>query len=234
MGINISEIKNLKLKEIANLVDKSYDGKTRDNGMIDDCELSIFIDSSKTLGMEAECTELLGLTKQNVKAEQEKATSNEIQKTVVNDEDKEEEKLSLTELKDRIAFQKSKIRQLMVDIYGKSYLESTPRTSEINLPIRFLKGAGATAGFFGIPILIGNLLGEGLIPSRTELKVWGCILGGLTLLGAAIGTGDAYLQNCSLREAKENEKKHPELMEQLNEARQELEKLQKRYDEYTW
>ena len=229
MGINISEIKNLKLQEIANLVDKSYDGKTRDNGMIDDCELSIFIDSSKKLGMESECTELLRQTKQNVKAEQEKATSNEIQKTVVKDE--EEEELSLTELKDRIAFQKSKIRQIMVDIYGKSYLESTPRTSEINLPIRFLKGAGATAGFFGIPFLVANVLCES---ERSDWKVWGCILGAITLVGAAIGTGDAYLQNCSLREAKENEKKHPELMKQLDEARQELENLQKKYDEYSW
>ena len=229
MGINISEIKNLKLKEIANLVDKSYDWKTRDNGMIDDCELSIFIDSSKTLGMEAECTELLGLTKQNVKAEQEKATSNEIQKTVVKDE--EEEELSLTELKERIAFQKSKIRQLMVDIYGKSYVESTPRTSEINLPIRFLKSAGATAGFFGIPILVANVLCES---ERSDWKVWGCILGAITLVGSAFGTLEACGRNASFREAKENEKKHPELMKQLDEARQELENLQKRYDEYSW
>ena len=77
MGINISQIKNQNLKELASLVDNSFNGKTRGNGVIDDCEVSVFIDKAKKFGMESECTEILGLSKttqknnvQNVKAEQ--------------------------------------------------------------------------------------------------------------------------------------------------------------------
>ena len=63
MEINISQIKNQKLRELATLVDNSFNGKTRGNGMIDNCELSVFIDKAKTAGMESECSELLGFSK---------------------------------------------------------------------------------------------------------------------------------------------------------------------------
>lgn len=56
-------IKNQKLRELATLVDNSFDGKTRGNGMIDNCELSVFIDKVKTAGMESECSELLCFSK---------------------------------------------------------------------------------------------------------------------------------------------------------------------------
>lgn len=62
MGINISQIKNQNLKELASLVDNSFDGKTRGNGMIDDCELSVFIDKAKKSRMGAECAQVLGLS----------------------------------------------------------------------------------------------------------------------------------------------------------------------------
>ena len=61
MGIHISQIKNQNLKELASLVDNSFNGKTRGNGMIDDCELSVFIDKAKKFGMGAECAQVLGL-----------------------------------------------------------------------------------------------------------------------------------------------------------------------------
>ena len=63
MEINISQIKNQKLRELATFVDNSFNGKTRGNGMIDNCEQSVFIDKAKTAGMESECLELLGFSK---------------------------------------------------------------------------------------------------------------------------------------------------------------------------
>ena len=232
MGINISEIKNQNLKELASLVDNSYDGKTRGNGMIDDCELSVFIDKAKTLGMETECSEMLGLAvttnksnTQNVKAEPEVASS---KKTV------EKSEVNLVELKEKIAQKKSEIALITEKIYGYNYSQ-TGIPKENSYAKGTLKGLGygATAGtFFGALGAFGHIFDIGA-PSLTECaKVGGKITVAITLLGTALGAIGTHINNSNARKATENEQKHPELMNKLKEAQQELKDLQKQYNEY--
>ena len=86
MGIKISQIKNQNLKELATLVDNSFNGKTRSNGVIDDCEVSVFIDKAKKFGMGAECAQVLGLgnvTQQNKVIKNQQTNKITIRKPVV-------------------------------------------------------------------------------------------------------------------------------------------------------
>ena len=61
MGIKISEIKNQALRELAQNIDNSSSGKAKGNGIIDDTELSLFIENSKKTNLQTECAEVLGL-----------------------------------------------------------------------------------------------------------------------------------------------------------------------------
>lgn len=232
MGINISEIKNQNLKELASLVDNSYDGKTRGNGMIDDCELSVFIDKAKTFGMETECSEMLGLAvttnksnTQNVKAEPEVASS---KKTV------EKSEVNLVELKEKIAQKKSEIALITEKIYGYNYSQTgIPKENRYAKGTLKGLGYGAAAGtLFGALGAFGHIFDIGA-PSLTECaKVGGKIAVAITLLGTALGAIGTHINNSNARKAKENEQKHPELMNKLKEAQQELKDLQKQYNEY--
>lgn len=232
MGINISEIKNQNLKELATLVDNSYDGKTRGNGMIDDCELSVFIDKAKTFGMETECSEMLGLAvttnksnTQNVKAEPEVASS---KKTV------EKSEVNLVELKEKIAQKKSEIALITEKIYGYNYSQ-TGIPKENSYAKGTLKGLGygAAAGtLFGALGAFGHIFDIGA-PSLTECaKFGGKMALAITFLGTAFGAFCTYINNSNAREATKNEQKHPELMNKLKEAQQELKALEKQYNEY--
>ena len=232
MGINISEIKNQNLKELASLVDNSYDGKTRGNGMIDDCELSVFIDKAKTFGMETECSEILGLAvttnknnTQNVKAEPEVASS---KRTV------EKSEVNLVELKEKITQKKSEIALITEKIYGYNYSQ-TGIPKENSYAKGTLKGLGygAAAGtLFGALGAFGHIFDIGA-PSLTECaKFGGKMALAITFLGTALGAFCTYINNSNARKATENEQKHPELMNKLKEAQQELKALQKQYNEY--
>ena len=232
MGISIAEIKNQNLKELASLVDNSYDGKTRGNGMIDDCELSVFIDKAKTFGMEKECSEILGLSvttnkndAKNVKAEPEVANS---KKTVAKSE------VNLVELKEKIAQKESEIALITEKIYGIDY-SKTGIPKENSYAKETLKGLGygAAAGtLFGAAVAFGSLF-EFNAPSLTECaKSGGKAFAAIALLGTALGAICTHINNSDARKATENEKKHPELMNKLQEAKQELKDLQKQYDEY--
>lgn len=240
MGINISEIKNQNLKELASLVDNSYDGKTRGNGMIDDCELSVFIDKAKTFGMETECSEMLGLAvttnksnTQNVKAEPEVASSKnnvttEQPKTVKKSE------VNLVELKEKINQKESEIALITEKIYGYNYSQTgVPKENRYAKGTLKGLGYGAAAGtLFGALGAFGHIFDIGA-PSLTECaKVGGKIAVAITLLGTALGAIGTHINNSNARKAKENEQKHPELMNKLKEAQQELKDLQKQYNEY--
>lgn len=240
MGINISEIKNQNLKELATLVDNSYDGKTRGNGMIDDCELSVFIDKAKTFGMETECSEILGLAvttnkndAKNIKAEPEVNSSNnnvttEQQKTVKKSE------INLIELKEKIHQKKTEIALFSEIIYGKDYSQTgIPKEKSYTKGALEGLGFGAAGGtLLGATGAFGHRFDIGA-PSLTECaKVGGKMFVAIALLGTAIGAMYAHSNNSEAREAKENEQKHPELMNKLKEAQQELKALQKQYNEY--
>lgn len=227
MGINISEIKNQNLKELATLVDNSYDGKTRGNGMIDDCELSVFIDKAKTFGMQKECSEILGLAvttnksnTQNVKTEQEVASS---KKTV------EKSEVNLVELKEKIAQKESEIALITEKIYGMDYSKGVPKEEYSGLAILHGLGSGAVVGVAGA-LATACAFVHDVDPVPRKALGWAFAIP--IVLGAIGGVVNAYGNSVDAREAKENEQKHPELMNKLKEAQQELKALQKQYNEY--
>lgn len=224
MGINISEIKNQNLKELATLVDNSYDGKTRGNGMIDDCELSVFIDKAKTFGMDAECSEILGLSvttnkndaKNNVTTEQPKA----VKKTEVN----------MVELKEKINQKESEIALITEKIYGMDYSQTgVPKEEHSGRAIIHGLGSGAVVGVAGA-FLTACAFVHDFDPVPRKAVGWAFAIP--AILGAIGGVVNAYGNSVAARKAKENEQKHPELMNKLKEAQQELKALQKQYNEY--
>ena len=147
MGINISQIKNQNLKELASLVDNSFDGKTRGNGMIDDCELSVFIDKAKKSEMGAECAEMLGLsnTTQN----------NNVQNVKT--------KPSLSELETKIKKKKEEIKQICLKLEKPSYSQKGA-----NIGAAVLGVSGGLLGLIGDDALIAMFattvgLGAGVV-----------------------------------------------------------------------
>ena len=158
MGINISQIKNQNLKELASLVDNSFDGKTRGNGMIDDCELSVFIDKAKKSEMGAECAEMLGLsnTTQN----------NNVQNVKT--------KPSLSELETKIKKKKEEMKQmcLKLDIHSYSDEGATIGAAALFVPatVMALLGGDALIGMFvvGASLVTGAAIG-GIVGKVVEL-----------------------------------------------------------------
>lgn len=228
MGINISEIKNQNLKELATLVDNSYDGKTRGNGMIDDCELSVFIDKAKTFGMETECSEILGLAvttnksnTQNVKTEPEVASS---KKTV------EKSEVNMVELKEKINQKESEIALITEKIYGMDYSQTgVPKEEHSGRAIIHGLGSGAVVGVAGA-FLTACAFVHDFDPVPRKAVGWAFAIP--TILGAIGGIVNAYGNSVAARKATENEEKHPKLMNELKEAQQELKALEKQYNEY--
>lgn len=220
MGINISQIKNQNLKELASLVDNSFNGKTRGNGMIDDCELSVFIDKAKKFGMESECSEILGLSKttrknnsQNVKAGQ-VAVKNDTtpvkQKAVI------KTKPSLSELETKINKKKEEIEQI-------SYKLEFPKASCAQ------KGALIGITGAGVAATVG-LLAAGLVGGEIILGVAAAtaFIGGGAVVGGVAGKIVGLISN----ESETREKEQAELRKSLNKAEKELQILEKQYSEY--
>ena len=236
MGISIAEIKNQNLKELANLVDKSYDGKTRGNGMIDDCELSVFIDKAKTFGMGKECSEILGLSvttnkndAKNVKAEPEVASS---KNNVTTEQPKAVKKteVNMVELKEKIAQKESEIALITEKIYGMDYSQTgVPKEEHSGRAIIHGLGSGALVGVAGA-IATACAFVDDFDPVPRKALGWAFAIP--IVLGAIGGIVNAYGNSVAAKKATENEKKHPELMNKLQEAKQELKALQKQYDEY--
>ena len=229
MGINISQIKNQNLKELASFVDNSFNGKTRGNGMIDDCELSVFIDKAKKFGMKAECSEILGLSKttqkdnvQNVKAEQAVAGFKE---------NTEKLKENLVELEEKINQKESEIALITEKIYGMDYSKTgVPKDEHSGRAIIGGLGSGAIVGVAGAMATVCACVHD-FDPVPRKAVGWAFAIP--TVLGAIGGIVNAYANSVAARKATENEEKHPELMNKLKEAQQELKALQKQYNEYT-
>lgn len=232
MGINISQIKNQNLKELASLVDNSFNGKTRGNGMIDDCELSVFIDKAKTSEMESECAEILGLSKttqknnvQNVKTEQVAVKKNT---TPAKQGSIKKSKPNKLELKEKINKKKEEINQISKKIRDKYTSNSVIGGA----------GCGALLG-----IVSGGIVGA--VVEAGSLVTLACMATPAVILGAA-GAGLAYLitrvhdredvvgtdklrrYNGTANQLKYNRK----LAEELRKAEQELQVLEKQYNEY--
>ena len=221
MGINISQIKNQNLKELANLVDNSFNDKTRGNGVIDDCELSVFIDKAKKFGMESECAEILGLSKttqnnnvQNVKAEQVAVKKNA---TTVKQGTVKKSKPNKLELQKKINKKKEEIKQITKKINDTNTSTNTKAGAALGGVIGF--GLGGLAAMIAAPA----------VPFLGALA----IMATPAAVGAAVGTGVAYLGSMfnDTLDA-EDLKLHPKLAEELRKAEQELQVLEKQYNEY--
>ena len=219
MGINIAEIKNQNLKELATLVDNSSDGKTRGNGMIDGCELSVFIDKAKKFGMETECSEILGLTVTTNKND-----AKTVKKTEVN----------LVELKEKIDQKKSEIALITEKIYGRVYLktEIPKEKSYTEGSLSFLGKVAAAGTVLGAAVSFGHIFSSTAPGLKECAKFGGKTFAVTALFFTALGAYDRFTNNSNAKKARENEEKHPKLTNELKKAQQELKALQKQYDEY--
>ena len=232
MGINISQIKNQNLKELASLVDNSFNGKTRGNGVIDDCEVSVFMDKAKKFGMEAECTEILGLSKttqknnvQNVKAEQVAVKKNA---TTVKQGSIKKSKPNKLELKEKINKKKEEIKQISKKIKDKYTSNSVIGGAGSGVLLGSISG-----GIVGAAVGAGSLVT--LACMATPAVILGSIGAGLAYLITRVHTGDEVVGTDELRryDGTANQLKYNrKLAEELRKAEQELQVLEKQYNEY--
>lgn len=232
MGINISQIKNQNLKELASLVDNSFNGKTRGNRMIDDCELSVFIDKAKTAGMESDCSEILGLSKttqknnvQNVKAEQVAVKKNT---TPAKQGSIKKSKPNKLELKEKINKKKEEIKQISKKIKDKYTSDSVSGGAGCGALLGIMSG-----GIVGAVVEAGSLVT--LACMATPAVILGSIGAGLAYLVTRVHTGDEVVGTDELRSYDGTAKSleiHSKLADELRKAEQELQVLEKQYNEY--
>ncbi len=196
MGITIAQIQDANLRELAAKVDGSFEGETKGNKVLDDCEMGIFTSQVKAAGLDSEYEEFLKIHKQTQAAGKVSDAN-----TVAAEK---------TRLEANVQKAKAKVKSLRTKLLE---IKSRPKSkklacSNMGGAIGFVTGGAigliASAGEVGAMLLLG-------IPGM--------------LVGAGIGLGVYYLTRSKNEEKayiENNENEYIYTQAKLKEAEQEL------------
>ena len=163
MGITIAQIQDAKLRELAAKVDGSFEGETKGNKVLDDCEMGIFTSQVKAAGLDAEYEEFLKIHKQTPATGKEFDVSTAAAK------------------KTRLEANVQKAEKKVADLREKlAEIENRPESAKKEKCKKIGGGTG-----FGVGAVLG------LIPAiTTDCGLLGAMaVAGLGLTGALIGMG---------------------------------------------
>ena len=197
MSFTIASIQNSKLRTLATTVDSTFNGKTKNNKIIDDCEIPIFEAQVKAKGLGNEYAEFLKIYKQAAKTAESTDSANHARTDEKSDVDNSNaEKIRL---ETKIQTAKSKVNNLRKKL---SELEKKPTYKE-NYQIK-----GGTIGLYTAGGLAGlGTLGYAIASEEVLLLIGGTIVcpvlavvGGF--VGAGIGTAVYYMSKSDEEEKK--------------------------------
>lgn len=203
MGITIAQIQDAKLRELAAKVDGSFEGETKGNKVLDDCEMGIFATQAKANGLEAEYEEFLKIQKQTPAVEKEFNVSTAAA-----------EKLRLEANVQKAKEKVANLREKLAEI------ENRPTKKRGKY-----QGIGAMSGALSTGTVFGGLLALGSRHNRISKFFCGGMLSGLVggVCGGLIGLGIYYLTR-SKKESENNKNEYAQTQAALKAAEQELQK----------
>ena len=238
MSFTIASIQNSKLRALATLVDTSFDGKTKGNKIIDDCEIPIFAEQAKVMGLDKEYENLFQMKKELTNAAEvadsvnQAKNKNEFDVGKVNTEESRlEKKVETTKTK------VNNLRKTLADAEKKqSYKQNYQETG---------KGIGmlTAGGACGLATVALGFIADDAFAGMIALLGGTLVSVGAALLGGAIGLGirtAAYYMfksddkektyNDNINKAKEKIKKDLQAAEiELKKYELELQDFKKKY-----
>ena len=199
MGITIAQIQDAKLRELAAKVDGSFEGETKGNKVLDDCEMGIFTSQVKAAGLDAEYEEFLKIHKQTPATGKEFDVSTAAAK------------------KTRLEANVQKAEKKVADLREKlAEIENRPESAKKEK----YKNIGGGTGF-GIGAVLGTIASIGM-----ETCIPAVILSGAgVLVGIGIGLGVYYLTRSKDEEkaySENNKKEYAQTQAALKAAELEL------------
>ena len=201
MGITIAQIQDAKLRELATKVDSSFDGETKGNKVLDDCEMGIFATQAKANGLEAEYEEFLKIQKQTPAVEKEFNVSTAAA-----------EKLRLEANVQKAEAKVANLREKLAEI------ENRPTAKRNDY-----RANGTIYGALSSGTVFGGLLALGSRHNRiSNFVCFGTLSGGVgAICGGLIGLGIYYLTR-SKNASESDKKEYAQTQAALKAAEQEL------------
>ena len=201
MGITIAQIQDAKLRELAAKVDGSFEGETKGNKVLDDCEMGIFTSQVKAAGLDAEYEEFLKIHKQTP------AAGKEFDVNMAATEQ--------TRLEANIQKAEAKVANLREKL---AEIENRPTAKRNDYSAKGGIIGGLTSG-----TVFGGLLALGSRHNRISKFFCGGMLSGLVggVCGGLIGMGIYYLTR-SKKESENNKNEYAQTQAALKAAEQEL------------
>lgn len=203
MGITIAQIQDAKLRELAAKVDGSFEGETKGNKILDDCEMGIFASQVKSAGLEAEYEEFLKIHKQT------QAAGKEFDVNMAATEQ--------TRLEANIQKAEKKVANLREKL---AEIENRPESAKKEKCKKI--GGGIGAGIGTALGLTSFLIAEaGFLPAFAVITLGGAG----ALIGAGVGLGVYYLTRSKDKEkaySENNKNEYAQTQAALKAAEQEL------------
>lgn len=201
MGITIAQIQDAKLRELAAKVDDSFEGETKGNKILDDCEMGIFASQVKSAGLEAEYEEFLKIHKQT------QAAGKEFDANMAAAEK--------TRLEANVQKAEAKVANLREKL---AEIENRPTAKRNDY-----RANGTIYGALSSGTVFGGLLALGSRHNRISKFFCGGMLSGLVggVCGGLIGMGIYYLTR-SKKESENNKNEYAQTQAALKAAEQEL------------
>lgn len=201
MGITIAQIQDAKLRELAAKVDGSFEGETKGNKVLDDCEMEIFTSQVKSAGLDAEYEEFLKIHKQTP------AAGKEFDVNMAATEQ--------TRLEANIQKAEAKVANLREKL---AEIENRPTAKRNDYSAKGGIIGGLTSG-----TVLGGLLAIGTRHDRiSNFVCFGTLSGGVgAICGGLIGLGIYYLTR-SKNASESDKKEYAQTQAALKAAEQEL------------
>ncbi len=201
MGITIAQIQDAKLRELAAKVDGSFEGETKGNKVLDDCEMGIFTSQVKAAGLDAEYEEFLKIHKQT-------QTAGKVFDVSTAAAEKTRLEANVQKAKEKVANLREKLAEI----------ENRPTAKRNDYSAKGGIIGGLTSG-----TVLGGLLAIGTRHDRISNFVCFGTLSGLVgaICGGLIGLGIYYLTR-SKNASESDKKEYAQTQAALKAAEQEL------------
>ena len=186
MAITIEQMKDHKFQKLLDLaiqVDNSFNGETKGNKIIDDCEMSVFLAQVETNGLGNEYEEFLKINKQTSNTEEVVDSTNKKEKEKFN---VDEAYTKVTQLEKNVKAAKTKVNNLREKL---KELENTPNYKEKYQEKGRKIGSWILGGGCALATVVSTLKACGDAEGALTLLIGAPTSYGAAFVGALIGLG---------------------------------------------
>ena len=226
MSFTIASIQNSKLRALATTVDSTFNGKTKGNKVIDDCEIPVFAAQAKAKGLGNEYQEFLKINKQPTKTEAADSTN----KATTEDKfDIEEAYTKLTGLEKQVQTAKTKVNNLRKKL---AELEKLPSYKEKYQGTGTNIGKWTLGGICGLATMGIVLAADDAFLAMIAVLGGTLVSGGAALIGGAIGLGVGTAVYYMSKSDKEEKAYNDNIKNQIEKVKKDLKAAELQLQKY--